>query len=220
MTTSNPQKTLSGLYGGAVALLMATHMAGLIGMQVAWSRPWFLLLTPLNLLLTAGLLIAFQPERNAAFVRFTALTVFVGFVAELIGVQTGWLFGAYAYGATLGPKLWGVPFVIGINWFVLVYSIGVWLSSYNWPRWRLVLVGSVLMVLLDVLIEPVAIRFDFWAWHEGAVPWRNYGGWFLVSVLLFGVFTGSAFRKQNPLARVVVAVQAAFFLGHALLAWV
>ena len=38
-----------------------------------------------------------------------ALTMFLGFAIEVIGVTTGLLFGAYEYGSGLGPKALRCP---------------------------------------------------------------------------------------------------------------
>ena len=47
-----------------------------------------------------------------------------------------------------------------------------------------VLLSSLLMVLLDLLIEPVAITFDWWSWGLGYVPFSNYLMWFLVAFVM------------------------------------
>ena len=43
---------------------------------------------------------------------------------ELVGTKTGMLFGDYSYGKVLGPALQGVPLIIGINWFIMMYCCG------------------------------------------------------------------------------------------------
>jgi len=37
-----------------------------------------------------------------------------------------------------------------------------------------ILVGAINLVLLDLLIEPLAIRFDYWQWQANSVPFFNY----------------------------------------------
>ena len=47
--------------------------------------------------------------------------------------------------------------------------------------------GAVLMVLIDLVIEPVAPIFDYWTFTEHVVPLSNYIGWFLVAAIQLGV---------------------------------
>jgi putative membrane protein len=72
--------------------------------------------------------------------------------------------------------------------------------------------GSLLMVGLDILIEPVAIALDFWEWSEGSIPLKNYLGWFVISSILQILFHLLRFDKNNILAKYVIFVQAIFFI--------
>ena len=47
-----------------------------------------------------------------------------------------------------------------------------------------VLYAAVFMVGLDFLIEPVAMKYGFWSWHQNEVPLQNYFMWLLVSILM------------------------------------
>jgi putative membrane protein len=69
-----------------------------------------------------------------------------------------------------------------------------------------------ILLSLDFLIEPIAIRFDYWSWSGGEIPLQNYLGWYLFSYLLFWVFRGLDFQKQNKAAIVLLFAQAGFFL--------
>jgi putative membrane protein len=54
-----------------------------------------------------------------------ALTFLTGILVEIMGVNTGLLFGDYQYGAVLSPRIKQVPWVIGINWFLVIYCCGI-----------------------------------------------------------------------------------------------
>ncbi|MCB1155806.1 carotenoid biosynthesis protein, partial [bacterium] len=69
-----------------------------------------------------------------------------------------------------------------------------------------------LMVLLDIFIEPVAIRYDFWSWAGGAPPLQNYVGWFLVSLPLLSLFALIQAGQRNKVALVLLALQFIFFI--------
>jgi putative membrane protein len=137
---------------------------------------------------------------------------FLGFSAEWIGVHKGWLFGNYSYGSTLGYKLFVIPLMIGVNWFLLIYAVGVTMqrSRLKSTSFR-VLTGAIILVALDVLIEPVAIKFDYWHWSNNAIPLKNYICWFFVSAAMLYVFELFNFKKQSIAAPVLLATEFVFF---------
>ncbi|MFX9038840.1 carotenoid biosynthesis protein, partial [Acinetobacter baumannii] len=65
-------------------------------------KQWFIDLTPLNLSLMFLLLLINQKKINVQFILFLCIAVLTGLMAEIIGVQTHFLFGNYAYGSVLG----------------------------------------------------------------------------------------------------------------------
>lgn len=196
----------------AIAVLVIFHGVGLWGLLFSGNPEYFQELTPLNLLLTNALLFSFHRHWSMAFLRFGAVVFAVGFLAEAVGVHTGLLFGNYSYGAALGPKLWEVPLLIGLNWLMLVYATGH-ISSFTRLPWPLkALLGALLMVLLDFFIEPVAMQYDFWQWRNGHIPASNYIGWFAVAFLLQLYFQKSRFSGTSKLAPAVYVVQLIFFV--------
>ena len=108
----------------------------------------------------------------------------IGFWVEVIGVKTGALFGVYEYGETLGFKLFEVPLLIGVNWFLLAVSSFEIVSYIVKNKYVIIALSASLMVLLDFLIEPVAIQLDFWSWQNGIIPVQNYLMWWIVSVVM------------------------------------
>jgi uncharacterized membrane protein len=197
----------------ALAVLIIFHAVGFWGLMFS-SRPmYFQELTPLNLLLTNILLFSLHRNWNTQFILFAVVVSITGFMAEVIGVHTGLLFGQYTYGEALGLKLWDVPLLIGLNWLMLVYSTGTIVTKLKANLLVKALVGAALMVLLDLFLEPVAMRFDFWDWHGGVIPLSNFLGWFGLAFLLQLYFHSIAVYKQNPLAMFVYLVQLLFFIG-------
>lgn len=195
----------------AQGLVLLFHITGFVGLAFSQDKAFYLTYTPLTLLLTAGLLGAFQPERNWAFWLFVLQVFMIGFVAEFFGVQTGAIFGSYTYGATLGPKYAEVPWLIGLNWVVITYCAGVLAAYLPVPGILRVLIGATLMVGFDLCLEPVASRFDFWHWTGNIIPLRNFIAWFGLSLLLQVLFVRSPFAKRNPLVPLVYLVQLLFF---------
>lgn len=199
------------LYSYSVQLLLIMHIVGIIGLLSPFQE-YFRLLTPFNLLVSAFLLWLNHTDRSRSFLVFALLSIILGYVVEVIGVQTGIIFGAYSYGSTLGPKLFDVPVIIGLNWLLIIYSIGVLTGSIAMPAWLRILLGATLAVFVDMLIEPVAIRFDFWSWEQSIVPLRNYLGWFIVSSILLTLFHWFKIKTDNKAALPYYFIQLFFFL--------
>ena len=78
------------------------------------------------------------------------------------------------------------------------------------------LIGSSILVIFDYVLEPVAIKYDYWTWHHANVPLQNYVGWFVVSFLLLLLFNFLNFTKNNKLAQTLFIIQFVFFILLAL----
>ncbi len=209
-----------------VALMLVMQLAGIIGIGaqpinqlISQYSPLngFAELTPFNLLSVFTMLLVFQPDRKAPFWVFVVTCFLGGYVAELLGVHTGWLFGNYTYDTALGWKLAGVPLLIGLNWTLLVYASGKVVDGLVQPVWAKTALAAAIMVALDLFIEPVAMAFGFWSWENNSVPLQNYIGWYLVALPLIYAFYRLPFEKENPFAVWVLAGQFFFFIGVNLL---
>lgn len=195
----------------AVAAVLVLHLVGLVALATPLA-PWVLPLTPLNLVLTALAMIVFS-ELDRRTVALALLLGTLGYFVEVLGVHTGRVFGTYAYGDVLGLKVANVPLLIGLNWSMLVFALGVPLARLQWPVWLKVLTGSTAMVALDVLIEPVAMHLGFWNWEGGVIPVQNYVAWGAVSAVFFALYFLVPVRRENPVAQSVIAAQVLFFAG-------
>ena len=216
-------------YQIATAIAVFFHVIGIMGILFS-GNSFFVNATPVNLVLSFSLLIWTQIEKNIFFYIFLATTIIIGFGVEVVGVNTGYLFGDYTYGTALGPKSFNVPFIIGINWFIIIYCCGICMHTFlqkmisklpsdvnkSPNRLRIISVivdGATLALLLDLLIEPVAIKLGLWKWGaDGTVPFFNYLSWFIVSCFLLAIFQICNFNKQNKFAINLLLIQAMFFL--------
>lgn len=201
----------------AQGVLLLFHLTGFLGLAFAQDKDFYLQFVPLNLLLTAGLLIAFQPRRDANFWSFMVVTMLVGFFVEVAGIRTGVIFGQYEYGPTLGPQWLAVPLIIGLNWFMLTYMGGVLASRLPLPGFLRAVVAALLLVGMDICLEPVAVRYGFWNWRYDIIPLQNFKGWFAVALILQVYFNRMEFSKRNPLVPFVYLLQVLFFFGLSML---
>jgi putative membrane protein len=198
--------------GIAITIIILFHLVGLIGLLMPLSRSLFLQLVPYHLLLMSVVIIFTHQPLNKQFILFMLLIVALGFMAEWIGIHKAWLFGNYAYGDTLGIKVSGVPLIIGVNWFLLIYSAGVLMQRIRLKNiWLRIITGAIILVVLDMLIEPVAVRFNYWHWADNTIPVKNYICWFLLSGLLLFMFEEFGFKKQSMVGVVLLVAQFVFF---------
>lgn len=196
-----------------LALLISMYLAGMAGIRFG-VHPDFILLTPLSLLAAAFFALYFHRPKTRDLWIFVGFAYLWGFFAELFGVQTGILFGDYSYGRVLGIKVWETPLMIGVNWILVSYTTGVAISRLagRAPKWLRAILGAATLVLLDLFIEPVAIRYGMWSWEAGEVPLRNYLGWFLVALPVQAFFVYRLGLVVNKVALVLFVLQFAFFI--------
>ena len=210
----NPLKLLT-----PIRFLIILYIVGLIGVTLPLHKD-FMLLTPLNLLTTFVIAVYADKNKNAGLYLVLAFCYLFGFFLELAGVQSGLIFGQYTYGATLGPKIWGTPLIIGINWAMLVYASVSISNSYftDFPTIVKAAVGATLMVLLDIFIEPVAVKFDFWSWASAPMnklivaPLENYIVWWLAAFLLNYLVQTIMPAIKNRAIEVLFYLQLLFFI--------
>ena len=212
----------------ALFIALLFHVSGLIGILYTQQKDWFIQHTALNLLLMAVLLFITQQQKNLQFFLFFGITFIAGFCVELIGVNTAALFGNYNYGEALGPKFFGVPLVIGINWFIIIYCAGVATQFYEdrilrsikekgltiTARMQLISFitdAALLAVFFDWLIEPVAVKLGYWRWEKESVPVYNYICWLIISALLLWFFRKLKFNRHNIFAVHLLIIQLLFF---------
>ena len=187
-------------------ILIGFHLIGLF-LFIAW--PEMIVLTPLNLMLS-GFLVFFS-ERNKKISVVYLLIFLFGFLIELIGVQTGILFGNYKYSNVLSEGVGGVPLIIGVNWFVIVVSSVSLFINLRIQLWLKVILSGLTAVLMDFIIEPVAIKYQFWIWENNDVPFYNYVCWFIFSAGFSWLYI-SFKPEKNKTAFVLYFTWFVFFL--------
>jgi putative membrane protein len=206
-------------------LILVMHFAGLLGLWFEPTRELFEMATPFNLITSIVLLFLAQRSYSPSFWIFVSITFLVGFFIEVIGVETEAIFGTYNYGKTLGFKVLEVPLLIGVNWIMITFIVNYFISTYfsffiftsKITLFIKSVLSAILMVILDYLIEPVAVIHDFWSWKGDFIPLQNYLGWFLVALPLCMLFQYARFEKTNKFAYSLLLAQLLFFGGYNLL---
>lgn len=202
----------------AIYLIIAMHFFGFVFMQFPQTKPLFLALTPLNLIVSGGFLLYYHSQKSKLFYIFVGIAFLVGYWIEVIGTKTGIIFGQYWYGKTLGLKVLDVPLLIGVNWAVLVVATGYisekicsFITQKSISIALKFILGAILMTGLDFLIEPIAIHLDFWQWQNNHIPTQNFVAWFIVALLLHFLYAQLKIEKRNDIAIPLYFSQIMFF---------
>lgn len=149
---------------------------------------------------------------------FVPLGYLVAFASEYCSIHWQFPYGDYHYiYDTVGRELWvaGVPFMDSLSYVFLAYcsyaaaivllspvaragfDLKVLETRKLRRSFRVLLLASVLMVFLDVIIDPVALQGYRWFLgqiygykYQGVyfgVPLSNFGGWLVVAVIMVSV---------------------------------
>ncbi len=158
-----------------------------------------------------------------------AIIMTVSFVAEYFGVHTGKVFGPYFYNPdhAVNGFLWG-----GVPPLVTFSYISIGYSSYLVARIILgfpgkikgaALIGipilaSMLTTMWDMSFDPIASYVHkIYTWYDGGayfgVPFRNLTGWFMESLVFFGLAT--LYLQTVAKAKDFMKKPSALFLGEA-----
>ena len=170
--------------------------------------------TYVNLLLMS-IILFLNLKLESNYHILSILSIFlIGMITESLGVNYGLIFGDYEYGNNLGFKLFGVPYLIGVNWIILT-AISANIASFLTKNRSVVLtiiIGTLLMLAMDFVMEPIAPKLDMWRFKNLIVPPSNYVGWLFV-----GLFTQTLynlyFRQKEIIVSINLYLAFFFFFG-------
>ena len=185
----------------SIFIIWLVHISGLLGM-VFYDLDFFAGYTSLNLFLMSIILFANIKLNNKNQIFALLLIFLIGMLSEFIGVNYGLIFGEYIYGNNLGFKLFGVPFLIGLNWVILTVicaNIASILIKNN-SIILIIILGTLLMLFVDFVMEPIAPKLDLWKFKNLVVPTSNYIGWLIISILTQTIYNIQFKEKEFKLS--------------------
>ncbi|MBN2510978.1 MAG: carotenoid biosynthesis protein [Spirochaetales bacterium] len=196
-------------------ILIILYTVGTAGHLIPQTLPLMLILTPWFLYATGfavalAFLLPDLMSGGRSVLVWTLGVLGVTFFLESLGTHTGLIFGEYTYGQTLGIHAVGVPPVIALNWVLVMCGIIYITERVIKNPILMAAVSGLLAVLYDYILEPTAIRLDYWTWAGGTIPLQNYIAWGLIA------FTAALFwplvkKRMHVLPAVLVGIQFIFF---------
>jgi putative membrane protein len=189
--------------------LILVYVSGSIGFVI--NPSFFCPFTPYTLLLTCFVFLIHSPLADKKFLLAFFSIAFLGFIIEVIGVKTGLIFGKYSYGNGLGYKLFDVPLIISINWAMLICAGTIVVSRIFTNKIAVLSVAALLVTGIDLLIEQVAPKLDFWLFNGGFPSLHNYFGWMGVAFFISYFFYPTLVKGNRTVSLIILILQIIFF---------
>ncbi|MCD8042517.1 MAG: carotenoid biosynthesis protein [Tannerellaceae bacterium] len=195
------------------AWIIRFYAVGYLLFVLPWTHNWFVALTPLSLLLAIGVVFYYHTDWRRIVWLWFAFIIVSSFGLEMIGVNSGAVFGVYRYEDGLGVKWNGTPLIIGLNWLFLVYASRSIVVCRLHTAWLRIVTGAVLMIVYDLLLEWVAPLMRMWHFDGGYPPPANFITWFIAALVYHTGFEFLGIQTaSNAPARWLFVVQWLFFL--------
>jgi hypothetical protein len=140
--------------------------------------------------------------RLRGIVVFMTLCLVVGNGFENLSIATGFPFGHYYFTELMGPRLFGVPILLGLAYVGMGYLswtlARVMLRETRRPLsgvrvLTLPMLASFIMVAWDLAMDPIwSTMLHGWIWLKGGayfgVPVSNFLGWYLTVYVFYQLF--------------------------------
>ena len=164
----------------------------------------------LNLIISFALILLPAPIQDLW--KKIGVIFLLGMSVEILGVATGYPFGNYHYGDSLGSKIFDVPVIIGVNWFTIAYISYHLAKSFIGNTSLRILISTLFMLVLDMLLEPIAPKLGYWYWENDVIPTLNFVSWYLVGLACVYIIDLNNQETVNRSARNLFFIQFVFFV--------
>ncbi|MFW6320913.1 MAG: bisanhydrobacterioruberin hydratase [Halohasta sp.] len=167
---------------GAIMLLGSAEAWPFLPAPLRFNAPLILFGT---VVMAAPLLVGVVPAVDRRALGGVGILVGYTYLIEYVGVSTGWPYGEFDYGISLGPMVGEIPAALPV--FFLPIVLNTYLLSLlllggqrdSRPLRLAVVIPAV--VAMDVVLDPAAVSLGFWTYADGGVfydvPLSNYAGW-------------------------------------------
>lgn len=169
------------------------------------------------LLVSFVVLLCFHKKWNREFVIAILLIGACGFLLEVLAVKTGYVYGYFLFGPTLGYSFWETPVLLAAIWAGNIYTSRQIAAMIAKDTFVVSLVSAVLITLLVFFMEPFAIREGMWSWNGSSIPRHKYIGVFIAALVFQYIFSKSVKLPPNKFALPVYLIQLGFFVTMFLL---
>jgi uncharacterized membrane protein len=132
-------------------------------------------------------------KKDKTMVLFFVSSTFYALLFENMNILLSYNnVGGYYYNSNFRVFVAHLPLFVALAWSIIIYSSLKIASSLGLKKQSVPFVAALLVLLVDLSIDVVAIRLNYWFWigysfKEGyfGVPANNFIGWLLVSFAWF-----------------------------------
>jgi len=123
---------------------------------------------------------------------------------EAYAVATGVPYGRFTYSADLGYRVFGlVPWTVAFAYLpMLLGAVTLAAAAAGTAWWRLVPAGVLVLLFVDLVVDPAAVHAGLWVWTGGGayygVPVSNFVGWALTGAVYIALFRLIAGARSIP----------------------
>ena len=111
---------------------------------------------------------------------------------EAIGSHTGFPFGGYQYTEILQPKIFGVPVLIPLAWWMMLppaWAVAQSLSTaFSQRKIAFLIFSALAFTAWDLFLDPQMAHWGLWQWDTPSgyfgIPWSSYLGWFFATLVI------------------------------------
>ena len=151
-----------------------------------------------------------------------------GILLELVSIRQ---LHAYTYGQFTLMVL-EVPVVIGLGWGIFIYGARLFSDATSLPEWARPILDALLVLAIDLAMDPVAIRLGMWDWRMDlrsnyfGVPHGNFWAWFWVvfsfstGLRLFTRLPGLIGRWLAPLIAILIGLLTLILTNAIMAIWI
>ena len=189
------------------------YLVGIIGFSINYTHMLFTYLSPIILILTLCLL--FYYDRKATDrkrIIFFSFVFISSYIIEMIGVNTGLLFGKYQYHHGLGIKLFETPILIGINWILMIYITSSIFTKLKYGFISQIIIPSSLMLIYDIIMERAAPKMEMWSWADNIIPIQNFLMWGLLAFVFHSIRYFLKIEIKNKMTLPIYLAQIILFI--------
>lgn len=186
MNNSKPHKK-SKTEKKQVLFILLVYCLDLILLILPFSRKIVINLSEVFYFLISLVILSFIIRTNkkklTAFFLWTITAFFGIYLLQVFSINNNIIFGSCWFGGTFSHQIAGVPYIISIFWIVILFSAIALASKITSINFLRILFSSIFVVILDLFLEPVAMKLDYWQWENKSVPLQNYVIWFIISII-------------------------------------
>lgn len=146
--------------------------------------------------------IPFLQDHKYRGIKILWALILFWYVIESIWVLSCFPYGCFNYSDQLGIKIFNiVPLMLAFTWPPLVLWVWSYTKNRIWRWWKRRLVGWVGLVIVDLILDPIAVmiwlRSFPWGWFWFGVPLSNFLWWMLSGTIAMIIIDLIMSKKEH-----------------------